>query len=108
LRASPGIHHVTLSHEGYQNEYREVQVGDTAVDWPQIALRQPEGTLFVSSTPAGASIRVDGKLLTQVTPAALKLPPGSYSITVEKSGTSRTETIRLTDGIMRLSLALTP
>jgi serine/threonine-protein kinase len=108
LHGMPGRHNVAVSHAGFMNEYREVNVGDTATELPQITLRQPEGTLFLSTTPPGASIRVNGELVRQQTPAALKLPPARYSITVEKNGTSKTDNVTVGDGVVRLSIQLGP
>jgi uncharacterized membrane protein len=41
---------------------------------------------MVTSEPPGASILVNGRKLTQVTPAQLNLAPGTYNLTVEKDG----------------------
>jgi hypothetical protein len=83
-----------------------VEVGDTATDVPQIVLRQPEGTLFLTTSPAGATIRVNGQTVTQTTPARLTLTPGSYSITVEKNGVTKTEPVKIGDSLVRLSIRL--
>jgi tRNA A-37 threonylcarbamoyl transferase component Bud32 len=106
LHGVPGVHHLTISQAGYLNEYREVRVGDTAVDVPQIVLRQPTTTLMVSSDPSGASIRVNGELKPQVTPAVLYLKPGSYSVTVERNGVSKTQRVELGDNLVHLSVTL--
>lgn len=90
------------------NEYREVNVGDIAMDVPQITLRQPQGTLFLTTSPAGAAIRVDGQLVSQLTPARLTLTPGTYSITVEKNGVTKTERIRVGDSLVLKSIPLEP
>ena len=108
LHALPGRHNVTVSQAGFLNEYREINVGDTAIDVPQITLRQPEGTLFLKTTPPGAAIRVDGQMVSQVTPARLTLTPGTYSITVEKNGVSKTERVSVGDSIVLRSIPLEP
>jgi serine/threonine protein kinase len=107
LRGATGMHHLSLSKASYINEYRDLPVGDTAIDFPQITLQQPEGTLFLSTDPAGASIRINGQLSPQLTPAKITLSPGSYSITVEKNGAAKTETVQVRDGMLRLSIPLT-
>ena len=106
LHGPTGVHHLSLSKAGYINEYRDVPVGDTAIDFPQITLQQPEGTLFLSSDPAGARIFVNGRQYSQLTPAAITLSPGSYSIRVEKNGKSTTKTVDVHDGLVQLSLPL--
>ena len=108
VRAATGTHHLTISQAGFENEYREVHVGETAQDVPPITLRKPSGTLMLSTTPAGASIRVDGKLITQTTPTAISLAPGTYSITVEKGGQSRTQKIEIQQSLVYLRIPLSP
>jgi serine/threonine-protein kinase len=106
LRAATGLHHLSISQAGYINEYRDVHVGTTAVDVPQVTLEQPHGTLFVTSEPSGASIRVNGEPTSKLTPATLTLAPGSYSITLEKDGYSNTERIQVRDSLSRLDMQL--
>jgi uncharacterized membrane protein len=108
VHAPTGVHNLTISQAGYENEYREIHVGDTAQDVPPITLRKPSGTLMLTTTPPGASVRVDGKLIQQMTPAAIALPPGNYSITVEKGGQSRTQRVEIQQGVGYLSVPLNP
>jgi serine/threonine protein kinase len=98
-----GRHNISISQAGFQNEYREVNVGDTEIDLPQITLRQPQGTLFLTTSPRGATIRVNGQLVPQLTPAPLTLAPGTYTITVEKNGISKSERVQVGDGVVRLN-----
>jgi hypothetical protein len=95
LHGPSGVHHLTVSEAGYLNEYREIHVGDTAQDVPLISLRETSGTLMVTTVPPGASVRINGQLVQQVTPAAITLRPGTYSVTVEKGGRSQTERIEV-------------
>jgi hypothetical protein len=95
LHGPSGVHHLTISDAGYLNEYREIHVGDTAQDVPLISLREASGTLMVTTVPPGASVRINGQLVRQVTPAAINLRPGTYSVTVEKGGRSQTERIEI-------------
>ncbi len=108
VHAVTGVHNLTISQAGYENEYREIHVGDTAQDVPPITLRKPSGTLMLTTTPPGASVRVDGKLIQQTTPAAIALPPGNYSITVERGGQSRTQRVEIQQGVVYLPMALNP
>ncbi|HZL57276.1 MAG TPA: protein kinase [Bryobacteraceae bacterium] len=75
LRGATGLHHLAISQAGYRNEYRDVHVGDTAIDVPQVALQQPQGTLFLTTNPTGASVRVNGQSIPQTTPAVITLAP---------------------------------
>ena len=107
LHGPAGTHQLTVSQAGYLNEYREVRVGDTAVDVPPISLRQPASTLMISSYPAGASVRINGQSMPQQTPAVFTLKPGTYSVTVEKNGVTKTwDAVRLGEELVHLSVAL--
>ncbi len=100
LEATPGHHALELQKTGYDLERREVDVGSSAVELPAVVMRSVQGTLMLTSSPLGASVLVDGKRQTQVTPAQFQLPPGSYNITVEwKDGKKATRTVQIKDGI---------
>jgi serine/threonine-protein kinase len=108
LHSSSGVHHVTVSQAGYMNEYREIQVGKTAMDIPVITLRQPGGTLMVSSDPPGATVRINGQPQDQVTPASITLKPGTYTVTVEKGGRSQSQRVEMQDSPVLLRVPLGP
>ncbi len=106
LRGTPGLHHLTISEAGYENEYRDLHVADTALDVPLITLRRPSGTLMLMTNPPGASVRIDGRLIRDVTPAQITLAPGSYLITVEKDGHSRTQRVDMQESLIYLRVPL--
>jgi len=106
LHGAPGVHRLTLAQAGYENESREIHIGETAFDLPPVTLRKPNGTLMLTTTPPGASVRVNGKLVPETTPAQINLPPGSYSITVDKAGHSQTQRIELRDSPVYLRIPL--
>jgi hypothetical protein len=106
LHSAPGVHHLTVSDAGFQNEYREIRVGSTAQDIPVINLRQPGGTLLVSSDPPGAGIRINGQLQSQITPASIPLSPGTYTITVERAGRSQSQRVEIQDSPVLLRVPL--
>ena len=106
LHGAPGVHRLIVSQPGYLTEVREIRIEDTALTVPLITLRQPSGTLMLTTNPPGASIRINGELLTRVTPAELSLRPGSYSVTVEKDGATRTERIQLRESPFYLRIPL--
>jgi serine/threonine protein kinase len=108
VHATTGVHNLTISQAGYENEYREIRIGDTAQDVPPITLRKPSGTLMLTTNPPGASVRVDGRLIPQVTPAAIALPPGTYSITVEKGGQSHTQRVEIQQSLVYLRVPMNP
>jgi hypothetical protein len=106
LHGSSGVHRLTVSHAGYENESREIPIGDTAIDVPPISLRQPRGTLMLTTTPPGASVLINGKLVPDITPAQITLPPGTYTITVEKGGKAQTQRIELRESPFYLKIPL--
>ena len=100
LEAAAGRHSLELKKSGYDVEHRDVDVGSSTRELPPIVMRSVQGTLMLSSDPTGATILVNGKRQSQVTPAQIQLAPGSYSITVEwKDGKQTTKTVQIKDGI---------
>jgi hypothetical protein len=106
LHSPQGVHHLTVSLAGYMNEYREIHVGATAQDIPVINLRQPGGTLLVSSDPPGAAVRINGQLQSQETPASIQLRPGTYTVTVERAGRSQSQRVEIQDSPVLLRVPL--
>jgi serine/threonine protein kinase len=106
IHAATGTHSLMFSQAGYENEYREIRIGDTALDIPPVTLRKPSGTLMLTTNPPGASVRVDGRLVPELTPTQLNLPPGSYTITVEKGGKMQTEKIDIQQSPVYLRIPL--
>jgi serine/threonine protein kinase len=86
VNAAPGHHTLAITMPGYQIEHRDVELGNGGMELPPVILRSIGGTIMVTSEPPGASILVNGRKLTQVTPAQLNLAPGTYNLTVEKDG----------------------
>jgi hypothetical protein len=108
LHSASGVHHITVSRAGYQNEYREIQVGSVAQDVPLITLRLPGTTLMVNSDPPGANIRIDGQVQDRQTPASISLKPGTYLVTVEKGGRTQSQRVEIRDSPVFLRLPLGP
>jgi tRNA A-37 threonylcarbamoyl transferase component Bud32 len=106
LHGGPGVHRLTLTQAGFENESREIHIGEMAFDLPPITLRKPNGTLMLTTSPPGASVRVNGKLVAETTPTQINLPPGTYSITVEKAGHSQTERVELSERPLYLKIPL--
>jgi len=106
IHAPSGTHHLTFSQTGYENEYREVRVSDTAQDLPVVLMRKPSATLMLSTNPPGANVLVNGQLVPQITPAQLTLAPGTYNITVEKGGRSQTQKIEIRQDPVYLRIPL--
>lgn len=100
LEATPGHHTLELNKSGYDVERRDLDVGSSDVELPAVAMRPVQGTLMLTSDPAGASVLVNGQRQAEATPAQIQLAPGSYQITVEwKNGRQATRTVQIKDGI---------
>jgi hypothetical protein len=82
----PGQHSVTASKSGYASDTRTVDVASGNKSFVVNHLAQLMATLAVSSTPAGASVFVDGKDTGKQTPAQVSLDKGSHVVLVRKSG----------------------
>jgi serine/threonine-protein kinase len=102
LSAAPGRHTVAFTLPGYQIEHREVDIGAGPLEMPAVILHPQGGVLMLTSNPPGAAILVNGKALTELTPARLTLTPGSYRITVEKNGQASTIPVEIKNGDTRL------
>src|SRR5436190_2558275 len=99
LRVMPGRHTVTLNLDGYGRESREIRITDSPIEVPQVTLRVHAGTLMLSSTPSGAAIYVNDKLIPQTTPAQLSLAPGTHTVRVEKNGIRQSESVDIQNGV---------
>jgi serine/threonine-protein kinase len=107
LDAAPGRHAVSIALAGYQPEHRDLTVGSEALELPMVILRAAQGTLWVTSSPAGAAITINGKRYPQTTPAQIPLPPGAYRVLVEKDGAQNTSALEIRNGqtkVLKVSL----
>jgi hypothetical protein len=89
---------------GYQLERREVDVGSSPQEMPAVVLHPFGGTVWLTSEPAGATVMVNGKKIPQLTPAQIQLPPGKYTIAVEKDGRQATKMVEVGTAIVYLKL----
>ena len=106
IDASPGRHTLAITLPGYQIERREIDVGSGPQELPAIVLHAPGGTLMLTSVPSGAAILVDGKRISQTTPAQIPLSLGSHKVTVQMDGKESTQTVEIRAGISTLRIAL--
>ncbi|HTQ53770.1 MAG TPA: protein kinase [Bryobacteraceae bacterium] len=102
LDSLPGPHMVTITRQGYQTEHRPVTVTDTGADLAPVAMRVPGGVLMLASDPSGARIYINGTLRDRVTPAKLDLPPGRYTIAVERDGKRASKEVVIQNGITHI------
>jgi serine/threonine-protein kinase len=104
--AAPGRHTIAVTLDGYQTEYREVDVSTGPVEMTAVVLRARGGTLMLTSVPLGAKVLVNDKPIGQLTPARIPLAPGSYKITVELDGRQASQTVQIGAGMSILKITL--
>jgi serine/threonine protein kinase len=96
LSLSPGRHSLTVQLAGYRPYPRVFNVPQESDIFLQLA--KVSATLSVTSTPAGATIELNGALQSNRTPALFTLAPGSYHFKVARSGASLDFDVQLRDG----------
>ncbi len=79
-----GVHEVTIVKNGYVTYDKFITVTAGSLNVINVTL-QMNGTLYVVSTPSGASVYINGKYMGK-TPLKLSLVPGNYTVKIEKSG----------------------
>ena len=85
-----GEHTAIASLTGFYRVRKTFEVGDDPLDLA-LDLEAVLGTLLVSSSPVGADVFVDGKMIDQKTNTSLRLPPGYHLIKVQKAGAGNGE-----------------
>jgi hypothetical protein len=98
LQAAPGHHDLAVAMPGRQIEHRDVDIESGPIELPPIILPALAGTLMLTTVPDGAAVSVNGRRVSQTTPAQLSLPPGNYKITVEKNGKQATSPVEIRNG----------
>jgi hypothetical protein len=83
---APGQHSIIVSKAGFSSDSRSIDITAGNRASVQIRLSQQMATLAVSSNPAGASVFVDGKNTSKVTPAQIPVDKGQHVIIVRKTG----------------------
>jgi eukaryotic-like serine/threonine-protein kinase len=84
---TPGQHSIVVTKPGYSSETRNVEVASGSKSFLVVQLGQLAATLSVASTPAGASVFMDGKDTGKVTPVQFSVDrAGSHSFTFKKQG----------------------
>ena len=83
---SPGQHTVTVNKSGFASDTRSVDVVSASKASVVVHLTSLNATMNVTSNPPGASIYVDGKDTTKVTPSVITIEKGTHTVLVRKPG----------------------
>jgi hypothetical protein len=89
---SPGPHTLTFAKAGYRSETRNVEVERGKRALVNAVLVSSMASVSAGSTPAGASILVDGNETGKLTPAQVQVPEGSHKVTLKLQGWHTAET----------------
>lgn len=104
-----GMHTIRVEHADYHPQERQIEVSAGSIDTVQLMQAQRlTGTLSLATSPAGASVQIDGEVDTTIAAPilALELPTGPYHITVAQPGYVRqTREVHIESG-QQASLAL--
>ena len=108
LKATTGVHNITVSRPGFRTVTREIRVEPDMYEPPVVTMVSAMGVIMLQSQPDGASIFVNDKPVPQKTPAQLNLPPGHYTIRVEKGDLKGAQTVEVRDqGFHHIAIPLT-
>jgi serine/threonine protein kinase len=97
LAALPGPHEISVTMPNYEIVHEQVNVGTGPSEVP-VVLRALGGTLYLNSDPPGAAITINGRRYSELTPAQIALPPGAYTVTIEKNGKHATDQFSVQNG----------
>jgi hypothetical protein len=53
---------------------------------------------MITTVPPGAAITINGRVQGQPTPAQIDLPPGTYTVMVEKNGRRAVDRVEIRNG----------
>ena len=104
IQVPAGRHTATFTAEGFTAITQRFEVPQQ--DSVMARLDANTGTVYLDSTPSGASIRVDGKDVSAKTPTTLTLPAGRHKLEFSKDGyASQQHEVDVSDGaISKLSI----
>jgi len=86
VNLGPGKHVVSVSKAGYSSDIRSVEVAAGSKSSLVLHLSPINALMVVNSTPAGASVILDGKSTGRVTPAQFAVEKGSHTVLLRKQG----------------------
>jgi len=104
----PGRYTMSVTLVGYRTVNRILNVRAGSIVEENLQLDALTSEMELTSSPDRAAIWINGERRTEVTPATLALPPGSYAVALEKAGYQRHElTVQLrADELKRINVEL--
>jgi hypothetical protein len=93
---TPGTHEVVFTKQGYSSETRKLEIGPKN-DSYNLDLVPVTTALSVTSDPPGASIEVDGRDTSKVTPAQIPVAEGDHKVVVHLDGYRNAQTLATVD-----------
>ena len=105
---APGTHTVTITKAGYTTKTDTVAITAGVTTSKSYTLTAATGTLSVTTSPTGASVKVGVDVKTS--PCNFTLAPGTYTVTISKTGYDTiTDSVTITSGVTTSkSYTLTP
>ena len=83
---NPGKHIIAANKAGYSTEIRSIEVTAGSKSTLLFHLTAVNALVVVNSTPAGATITLDGKPTGKVTPAQFSVDKGAHTLLLRKQG----------------------
>jgi hypothetical protein len=96
LSLSAGRHSLNVQLDGYRGYPRVFNVPQDREIFLQLS--KVGGTLSVTSSPAGATIEINGEKQSKATPAIFNFAPGNYRVKVSRNGAFLEFDVQLHDG----------
>jgi len=83
---APGQHTITVSKSGFTSDTRPVEIASGNKTSLVVHLLQVMASLAVTSSPAGASVFIDGRDTGKTTPAQVNVDKGQHIVLIRKLG----------------------
>lgn len=83
---SAGHHTITFSKSGFRSESMPAEVVAGSRASVMVRLAHMGGTVTIASTPAGATIAIDGRDTGKVTPSSVNIPSGQHALGLKAEG----------------------
>jgi len=83
---APGSYELEVTRAGFRTERRTVQIRADRITPLQLNFEPLSSGVYVTSRPGKADVYINGRKHAEQTPTKVPLAPGSYTITLQKTG----------------------